>query len=188
LFRRLCRNLDFNPDNEADADLSDVNGSSSDESSDKDEEDKESKDEGMGHEIESEAGDTETENLSRAPGNVETDTALIEEAHPVQVSMTSQEPPPILNDEGNGNLMPDVVGDDRGAEWTVELESAIGARRSAGRIWKRTEVDSRCECDTLITSEEKEAGTRVMECKARGCETGWVHGICFHFHPNLPFN
>ena len=60
-----------------------------------------------------------------------------------------------------------------------------GTRRSSGRVRKRTEVDSRCECNTLITLEEKEIGTQVMECKARGCETGWVRVICFYFRPTL---
>ena len=105
--------MDFNPDNEEDTDFSDDNGSSSDESSDKDEEDKESEDEGMEHEIESEAGDGETEDSLRAPGlgNVKTETEIIEEAH-LQLSMTLQEPPSILNDEGNGNPMPDIVCDE----------------------------------------------------------------------------
>jgi hypothetical protein len=31
------------------------------------------------------------------------------------------------------------------------------------------------KCDTEITAEEKEVGGSVMMCKARGCETVWVH-------------
>ena len=70
------------------------------------------------------------------------------------------------------------------AELTVQPED-VGTRRSSGRVQKRTEVDSRCECNTLITLEEKEIGAQVMECKARGCETGWVRVICFYFRPTL---
>ena len=69
-------------------------------------------------------------------------------------------------------------------ELTVQPED-VGTRRSSGHVRKRTEVDSRCECNTLITLEEKEIGTQVMECKARGCETGWVRVICFYFRPTL---
>jgi hypothetical protein len=58
-----------------------------------------------------------------------------------------------------------------------EPEESSNGRRTSGRVRKRTEVDGRCECDTEITAEEMEEGTRVMRCKARGCETGWVRGI-----------
>ena len=85
---------------------------------------------------------------------------------------TSQEPRPSSDNAGNANPNP-YFADDMQA---VESEAGIGARRSSGRVRKWTEIDSRCECDTLITAEEKEAGTRVMECKAPGCETGWVCG------------
>ena len=40
---------------------------------------------------------------------------------------------------------------------------------------RRIQVDSRCECDTEITAQEKEVEDSVMMCKARGCETVWVH-------------
>ena len=81
--------------------------------------------------------------------------------------------------QDNGDDMPDAQ-----PELTVQPED-VGTRRSSGRVRKRTEVDSRCECNTLITLEEKEIGTQVMECKARGCETGWVRVICFYFRPTL---
>ena len=55
-----------------------------------------------------------------------------------------------------------------------EPEDNNAGRRTSGRVRKRTQVDGRCECDTEITNEEKEQGTQVMRCKARGCETGWV--------------
>jgi len=57
-----------------------------------------------------------------------------------------------------------------------EPEDSNTGRRTSGRVRKRTQVDGRCECDTEITAEEKEEGTQVMRCKARGCETGWVRG------------
>jgi len=50
-------------------------------------------------------------------------------------------------------------------------------QRTSGRVRKRTQVDGRCECDVQIMADEKEEGTRVMMCKAPGCETGWVHVI-----------
>ena len=55
-----------------------------------------------------------------------------------------------------------------------EPKDSNTGRRTSGRVRKRTQVDGRCECDTEITNEEKEMGTQVMRCKARGCETGWV--------------
>jgi hypothetical protein len=58
-----------------------------------------------------------------------------------------------------------------------ESEDNSTGRRTSGRVRKRTQVDGRCECDTEITAHEKEEGTRVMKCKARGCETGWVRVI-----------
>ena len=81
--------------------------------------------------------------------------------------------------QDNGDDMPDAQ-----PELTVQPED-VGTRQSSGRVRKRTEVNSRCECNTLITLEEKEIGTQVMECKARGCETGWVRVICFYFRPTL---
>ena len=56
----------------------------------------------------------------------------------------------------------------------IQPEEDDGNRRSSGRMRKRIQVDSRCECDTEITAEEKEVGDSVMMCKARGCETVWV--------------
>ena len=44
-----------------------------------------------------------------------------------------------------------------------------------GRMQRRIQVDSRCECDTEIMAQEKKVGDSVMMCKARGCETVWVH-------------
>jgi hypothetical protein len=65
----------------------------------------------------------------------------------------------------------------------VQINNFIGARRSSGRVKKMREVDSLCECNTLITPEEKQDGTRVMECKGCRCETRWVCAtICFVFH------
>ena len=134
----------------------------------------------MNNEIETDAGDVDTQALSStsAPGSIENaePDRYIEETHR-SAATTSQEPPS-LDDAGNTNSPPDFADDMQ----AVESEGGIGARRSSGRIRKRTEIDSRCECDTLITAEEKEAGTRVMECKACGCETGWVRGICFNSH------
>ena len=60
-----------------------------------------------------------------------------------------------------------------------EPEDSNTGRRTSGRVRKRTQVDGRCECDTEITNEEKEKGTQVMKCKARGCETGWVRISCY---------
>jgi len=50
--------------------------------------------------------------------------------------------------------------------WTeTDQKNFIGAQRGSGRVRKTREVDSLCECNTLITPEEKPDGTRVMECK-----------------------
>jgi len=65
--------------------------------------------------------------------------------------------------------MPDAAP----SELTVHLEE-VGGQRSSGHVWKRTEIDSQCECNMLITPEEKDNDTQVMECKSHGCETGWV--------------
>ena len=56
----------------------------------------------------------------------------------------------------------------------LSLRTATPAIEPLDEFEKRTQVDGRCECDTEITNEEKEKGTQVMRCKARGCETGWV--------------
>ena len=150
------RNLDFDPDNEEVADLSDVSRSSGNESSDN-----ESWDDEINNEMESDRRDVETQELSSAPVSIKNDEPdrFIKETHHSSAT-TSQEPRPSLDDAGNANSNPDFADDMQ----AVESEAGIGARRSSGRVRKWTEIDSRCECDTLITAEEQ------------GCETGWVCG------------
>ena len=47
----------------------------------------------------------------------------------------------------------------------MQPEENEGNRRSLGRIRRRIQVDSRCECDTEITDQEKEVRSeRVMMC------------------------
>lgn len=182
---RLHRNIDFDPENEEE-DLSDASESSSDKRSDKIDEDEDTQDEDIYHWHEVETDTREEEAAPEPVENTETEMS-IEETH-LSNAINAQEPLlPAVNDDRNHDDNPrmDALGNMQGVEQAVEPEGGIqvGARRSSGRVRKRTEIDSRCECDTLITLEEKEAGTRVMECKARGCETGWVCGICFHLRP-----
>jgi hypothetical protein len=68
-----------------------------------------------------------------------------------------------LDDARNANSTPDFAHDNDMQAAESEGDIQVGARHSSGRVRKRTEVDRRCECDTLITAEEKQAGTRVME-------------------------
>lgn len=58
------------------------------------------------------------------------------------------------------------------SEPTFKLDNCIGAQQSSGQVWRRTNVNSQYECDTQITTEEKDNSSLVMECKAHGCETG----------------
>jgi hypothetical protein len=55
-----------------------------------------------------------------------------------------------------------------------DCEDSNTGRRTSGRDRTRTQVDGRSKCDTELTTAEKEEGTQVMRCKARGCETGYV--------------
>ena len=149
-------------------------------------EDKTSEDDDSANDIESEPEvDIHEEDLSRTATtsieNVGPETGVNEGTYTL---VPTQELLPTSNSEDNGSQdngddMPDAQ-----PELTVQPED-VGTRRSSGRVRKRTEVDSRCECNTLITLEEKEIGTQVMECKARGCETGWVRVICFYSRPTL---
>lgn len=162
--------------------MSDASGSSSNNPH----EDKTSEDDDSANDTESEPEvDIHEEDLSRTATtsieNVGPETGVNEGTY---TFVPTQELLPTSNSEDNGSQdngddMPDAQ-----PELTVQPED-VGTRRSSGRVRKRTEVDSRCECNTLITLEEKEIGTQVMECKARGCETGWVRVICFYFRPTL---
>ena len=55
----------------------------------------------------------------------------------------------------------------------------------SGCVWRRTKVDSQCECNMLITLKEKEVSTQVMECKACGCETGCMSFVSIFSQLNL---
>ena len=60
------------------------------------------------------------------------------------------------------------------AEVVADVPKGTSDGRTSKRVRKRTRVDGMCECDTEITSEEKEEGSQVMGCKTRGCEKGGV--------------
>ncbi|KDR76610.1 hypothetical protein GALMADRAFT_139524 [Galerina marginata CBS 339.88] len=176
----LSENLDFNPENEEEEDLSDVNGSLNDESSDCDEEDEDGQEEDMDCEVIDMRG-KEIETAPESVENVELEIASTKDTHLQTFSVTNTQEAPTANNEDTDNPTTNIEADREEPEPAVEPEVGIGARRSSGRVRKRTEVDSQCECDTLITLEEKEAGVQVMECKARGCETGWFHMSCMDF-------
>ena len=107
------RNLDFNPDNEEVANLSDVSRSSGNESSD---------DESWDDEINNKM---ESDEMSSAPVSIKNDEPdrFIKETHHSSAT-TSQEPRPSLDDAGNANSNPDFADDMQ----AVESEAGIGAR------------------------------------------------------------
>ena len=95
------------------------------------------------------------------------------EEGPVTVSPYLQEdesdaqPESVVHEEldGMANLAP-----------VIQPEENNSNRRSSKRMRRRIQVDSRCEYDAEITAEEEEVGDSVtMMCKARCCETVWVH-------------
>ncbi|KIK01572.1 hypothetical protein K443DRAFT_6759 [Laccaria amethystina LaAM-08-1] len=149
-------NLDFDPDGEQDVDLSDASGSLSDQSNHSNEY-KGSKDENTTNDIESEPEDNiHEEDLSRTAmasiKNIRPETGVNEETY---TFVPTQELLSTLNREDSGNPMPDFVPDTAQPELTFQPEN-VGGQQNSGHVWKRTEVDSQCECNTLINLKEKE--------------------------------
>jgi hypothetical protein len=107
----------------------------------------------------------EIENENCVPDLQDTEiSALQETCEPELVSCPQTTPMPSPAVISNGQQESTIQQLTETNEYEPE-DSNIG-RRTSGRVWKRTQVDGKCECDTEITNEEKERGTQVMMCKA----------------------
>ena len=146
----LHRNIDFDPENEEE-DLSDASESSSDKRSNKFDEDEDTQDEDIYHWHDVETDTREEEAAPEPVENIETEMS-IKETH-LSNAINAQEPLLLtVNDDGNRDdnpsLRTDALGNMQGVEQlepAVEAEGSIqvNARRSSGRVRKRTEIDSR---------------------------------------------
>ena len=138
----------FDPENEEE-DLSNASESSSDKRSDKIDEDEDTQDEDIYHWHNVETDTREEEAAPEPVENTETEMS-IEETH-LSNAINAQEPLLLaVNDDGNHDDNPrmDALGNMQGVEQlepAVEAEGSIqvNARRSSGRVRKRTEIDSR---------------------------------------------